>query len=132
MPSDTPSSQPSAKDRRAYFRITVQLPISIQAETDTTEGEFVERSVNISGGGLGVTVNALYKPNEILLLTLLLPDQVLFKSYAEVLRLDTLPYRADTYRLHTRFVRISAQDRELLIRSIMRFQREHLERHYSA
>ena len=132
MPSDTPSSQPSAKDRRAYFRITVQLPISIQAETDTTEGELIERSVNISGGGLGVAVQAVYKPNEILLLTLLLPDQVIFKSYAEVLRLDPLPYHADTYRLHARFVRISTQDRELLIRSIMRFQREHLERHYSA
>ena len=132
MPSDAPTPPPSAKDRRAYFRITVPLPISIQAEPDTTEGEFVERSVNISGGGLGVTVNALYNPNEILSLTLLLPDQVIFKSYAEVLRLDPIPHRVNTYRLHARFVRISTQNRELLIRFIMRFQREHLERHYSA
>lgn len=132
MPSDAPTPPPSPQDRRAYYRITVPLPLSIQAETDTAEAQFVERSVNISGGGLGVTVNVLYNPNDILLLTLLLPDQVIFKSYAEVLRLDSLPYPANTYRLHTRFVKISAQDRELLIRCIMRFQREHLEQHYSA
>lgn len=132
MPSDAPTSQPSAKDRRAYFRINVVLPISIQAETDTTEGELIERSVNISGGGIGVTVNVLYNPNEVLSLTLLLPDQVIFKSYAEVLRLDPIPHHVDTYRLHARFVRITTQNRELLIRYIMHFQRDHLEGHYSA
>ncbi len=77
-------------------------------------------------------VNALYKPNEILSLTLLLPEQVIFKSYAEILRLDPLPYQADTYRLHARFVRMTATDRELLVRYIMRFQRDHLKDHYSA
>ncbi len=132
MPSDAPTSQPSAKDRRAYFRINVVLPISIQAETDTTEGEFIAKSVNISGGGIGVIVNVVYKPDEILSLTLILPDQVIFKAYAEVLRLEPLPYQADTYRLHARFVRMTTQNQELLIRHILRFQRDHLEKHYSA
>ncbi len=132
MPSDAPTSQPSAKDRRAYFRVNAVLPISIQAETDTTEGELIEKSVNISGGGIGVTVNVVYNPDEILSLTLVLPGQVIFKTYAEVLWLDPLPYQINTYRLHARFVRMTTQNQELLIRHILGFQRSHLENHYSA
>ena len=132
MPTDAPTSQPSAQDRRAHFRVNVVLPISIQAETDTTEGELIEKTVNISGGGIGVTVNVVYKPEEILSLTLILPDQVIFKAYAEVLRLEPIPYKVDTYRLHTRFVRMTTQYQELLIRHIIRFQRDHLGKHYSA
>jgi c-di-GMP-binding flagellar brake protein YcgR len=132
MPPDAPTSQPSADDRRAYFRVNVVLPISIQAETDTTEGELIEKSVNISGGGIGVTVNVVYNPDEVLSLTLILPDQVIFKTYAKVLRLDPIPHRVNTYRLHTRFVRMTTQNQELLIRHILRFQRDHLEKHYPA
>ena len=132
MPSNAPTSQPSAKDRRAYFRVNAVLPISIQAETDSTDGELIEKSVNISGGGIGVIVNVVYKPDEVLSITLILPDKVIFKAYAEVLRLEPLPYQADTYRLHTRFVRMTTQNQELLIRHILRFQRDHLEKHYSA
>ncbi|NOS82038.1 MAG: hypothetical protein E8D46_16425 [Nitrospira sp.] len=131
MPSDAPTSQLSAIDRRTYFRINAILPISIQTEADTTEGAFIEKSVNISGGGIGVIVNVAYKPDEILSLTLILPDKVIFKTYAEVLRLDPLPYQLDTYRLHARFVRMTTQNQELLIRHILRFQRDHLEKHYS-
>ena len=80
MPSEVPMSQPSARDRRAYFRINVGLPISIQTETDRTEGALLKKSVNISGGGLGVTVNVVYKPDEVLSLTLILPDKVIFTS----------------------------------------------------
>ena len=132
MPTDTPIPPPSFEDRRAYFRITVVLPISIQPETATTEGPFTEQPVNVSGGGIGVTVPRPYSPNEILSLTLLLPDQVLFKSFVEVLRVEPLTTsRIVAYRLHARFVRMSPQDRELLIRCILRFQRDHLQRHYS-
>lgn len=130
--SDTPASEPTGKDRRAYFRINVDLPICIQPETDTTEATFTEQSVNISGGGIGVVVNTDYRPSEILSLTLLLPDHVIFKSHMEVLRVDPLPYRPGTYRLHARFVKMTTQNQELLIRYIMRFQREHLQGHYSA
>lgn len=132
MPSDAPASQPSGKDRREYYRITVTLPIRIQPETDKTEGALIEQSVNISGGGFGVTVTAVYQPNDILSLTLRLPDHGLFTSFAEVLRLDPIPYPGGTYRLHARFVRMPAHDREMLIRHILRFQREHLQAHYSA
>ncbi len=132
MPSDALTSQPSAKDRRAYFRINVVLPIRIQAELDTTEGLFIEKSVNISGGGIGVTVNEVYKPGETLSLALILPDKVIFNAYAEVLRLEPILYQTDTYRLHTRFVRMTIQDQEILIRHIIRFQRDHLGKHYSA
>jgi hypothetical protein len=48
------------------------------------------------------------------------------------LRLDPVPYPADTYRLHARFIRMTSQSRELLIRHILGFQRDHLNRHYSA
>ncbi|OGW49356.1 MAG: hypothetical protein A2V62_06615 [Nitrospirae bacterium RBG_19FT_COMBO_58_9] len=132
MPPDAPTSQPSEKDRRAYFRINVVLPINIQSATDPTGGEFITKSVNLSGGGIGVTVNEVYKPDDILSVTLILPDKVIFNAYAEVLRLEPLPYQADTYSLHTRFVRMPTQDQELLIRHIIRFQREHLGKHYSA
>ncbi len=132
MAPDTPPSQLSARDRRVYFRVNTILPISIQAETDTAEGEFIEKSVNISGGGIGMTVNVAYRPDDILSIRLILADQVIFKAYAEVLWLDPLPYQINTYRMHTRFVRMSTQNQELLIRHILRFQRDHLEKHYSA
>ncbi|MEQ1796265.1 MAG: PilZ domain-containing protein [Nitrospira sp.] len=135
MPADTPDTpapQPSGKDRRAYFRINVVLPICIQLEADTTEGAFTEQSVNLSGGGIGVVVHTVYQPNEILSLTLHLPNHVVFKTYMEVLRLDPLPYRAGTHRLHARFIKMTTQNQELLIRYIMHFQREHLQGHYSA
>ena len=109
---------------------TVPLPIRIQPETDKTEGALIEQSVNISG--FGVTVTAVYQPNDILSATLRLPDHGLFTSFAEVLRLDPIPYPGGTYRLHARFVRMPSLDRELLIRHILRFQRDHLQAHYSA
>ena len=103
----------------------------LQSEADDSEGELEKRSINLSGGGIGVTVNALYQPNEILSLTLLFPDEIVFKASIEVLRVDPILYPADTYRLHARFVRLPSSDRELLIRQILQFQREHLNRHYS-
>lgn len=130
MPPDMPS-QPSGRERREFYRITVLLPICIQLETDEAEGEFTEKSVNLSGGGVGVTVIERYTPGEVLSLTLLLPEQVPFKSSIEVLRLDPLPVPGDAHRLHARFVRMTTQNRELLIRYIVRFQRDHLQEHYS-
>jgi c-di-GMP-binding flagellar brake protein YcgR len=132
MPSDTPPSQPSPADRREFYRITVTLPICLQPEGDTAEATLIQRSVNISGGGIGVTLNQTFEVNEILSCTLLLPGQVLFKSYLEVLRVDPIAYPINTYRLHGRFVRMANRDRELLIRHILKFQREHLNKHYSA
>ena len=99
---------------------------------DETEAELIETSVNLSAGGVGMMVNTRYKDGDILSLTLLLPDQVLFKASLEVLRLDSLPLLGDVYRLHARFVRLTTQDRELLVRYILRFQRDHLQEHYSA
>jgi c-di-GMP-binding flagellar brake protein YcgR len=132
MPSDAPASQPSPADRRQFYRITVTLPICLQPESAPAEGPLIQRSVNLSGGGIGVTLNEIFAANDILTCTLLLPDQMLFKSYLEVLRVDPIPYPLNTYRLHGRFVRMANQDRELLIRHIIQFQREHLNRHYSA
>lgn len=132
MASDTPASQPSGKDRREFYRITVGLPIRIQLETDQTEGELTQKSVNISGGGIGITVATVYQPNDILAVTVLLPDHGLFNAFAEVLRLDPIPSPEGTYRLHARFIRMTSQDREVLIRHIIRFQRDHLQAHYSA
>ena len=132
MSPNPPASQPSPADRREFYRITVSLPICLQLESDTTEGTLVQRSVNISAGGIGVTLNQVFEVNSILSCTLLLPGQVLFKSFLEVLRVDAIPYPLNTYRLHGRFVRIANQDRELLIRYIIQFQREHLNKHYSA
>ncbi|MGZ9190265.1 MAG: PilZ domain-containing protein, partial [Nitrospira sp.] len=107
------------------------LPIRIQLETDNTEGEFTEQSINLSGGGIGVTVTTIYKPDEVLSLTLLLPDHVLFTSPIEALRLDPATLPGNPYRLHARFLRMTTQNRELLIRYIVRFQRDHLQQHYS-
>jgi c-di-GMP-binding flagellar brake protein YcgR len=131
MASEPSTSKQSARDRRTYFRVNTVLPISIQAETDTTEGEFIEKSVNISGGGIGVIVNVAYRPDDVLSISLILPDQVIFKTYAEVLWLDPLPHQAGAYRLHARFVGMSTQNQELLIRNILRFQRSRLEKYYS-
>ena len=132
MPPDTPASKPNWEDRREFYRITVTLPICLQPESDTTEGTLVQRSVNISGGGIGVTLNQIFEVNEILSCTLLLPGDVLIRSYLEVLRVDTITYPSNTYRLHGRFVRMANRDREVLIRHILQLQREHLNKHYSA
>lgn len=131
MAAHPPTPPSSFEDRRDYYRINVVLPVSIQPETDITEGDLIKKAVNISGGGIGVAVNVRYAPKEILSLTLIFPDHVIFKAHMEVLRLDPIPYPANTYRLHARFVRMTSQNRELLIRYIMGFQRNHLERHYS-
>ena len=119
-------------DRREFYRITVTLPICLQPESDTTEGTLVQRSVNISGGGIGVTLNQTFAVNEILSCTLLLPGQVLIQAFLEVLRVVPITYPSNTYRLHGRFVRMANRDREVLIRHILQLQREHLNKHYSA
>lgn len=130
MSLDTP---PSFADRRAYYRINVMLPMCLQAKTDNSQGELVERSVNLSGGGIGVIVDTLYEPRDLLTLTIRFPDQVLFTASVEVLRVNLIEaHHIRTYRLHARFVGMATQEQELLIQYIMRFQREHLARHYSA
>ncbi|HVG01777.1 MAG TPA: PilZ domain-containing protein [Nitrospira sp.] len=131
MSSAIPFSELSGRDRREYYRITVILPIRLQFETDHTEGECTKKTLSLSGGGIGLTVTARYEPSEVLSLTLLLSDQLLFKSFIEVLRNDPVPDSAGAYRLHARFVKMTTQNRELLIRHIVRFQRDHLQEHYS-
>ncbi len=131
MSPDTPS-EPSGRERREFYRITVLLPMCLQVAGDDTEAALIERSVNLSAGGIGMMVTTRYNDGDILALTLLLPDHVLFKASIEVLRLDPLPLLGGVYRLHARFVRLTTQDRELLVRCILRFQRDHLQEHYSA
>ena len=129
MPSE--ALPPTARERRDYYRITVTLSIRLQPETEAPEGPFEEKPVNLSAGGIGLVVNQLYQANEILACTLLLPDLEPFKASVEVLRVDPLNYPPNTYRLHGRFIRITTQEREVLIRYILRLQREHLAKHYS-
>lgn len=133
MLPDTPSPAPAPDERRAYYRITVVLPLSLQEESDTREAKLAEQSVNLSGGGIGLTVNKRYDSDAILLLSVCFPDHGIFKAYLEVVRVEpVLTSHLRAYRLHGRFVRMATQDRELLIRYIMRFQRDHLQKHYLA
>lgn len=132
MASNNPGEPPSGRERRDYYRITVTLPIRIQPELDQAEGAFVEKSVNLSGGGIGVTIPEVYQPNDVLAVTFRLPEHGLFTAFVEVLRLDPIPYPGGTYRLHARFIRMPAKERDILIRHITRFQRDHLQDHYSA
>ena len=132
MASDTPTPQPSPADRREFYRITVPLPICLQSEGDTAEETLIQRSVNISAGGIGVTLNQTFEVNAILSCTLLLPGKTLFKASLEVLRVDPIPYPLNTYRLHGRFIRMVNADRQLPTRHIIQFQREHISKHYSA
>ena len=133
MPTDTPKSPSAPDDRRAYYRVTVVLPISLQDETDIGEETFIEDSVNISGGGIGVMVSKPYDSDAVLLVTVRFPDDDVFKAFLEVVAVEPLTAtHRKAYRLRGRFIRMSAQDRELLIRYIMRFQRDHLQKHYMA
>ncbi len=132
MAADTPTPQPSPADRREFYRITVTLPICLQSESDSAEIIPIKQSVNLSAGGIGLVVHEPFQPNDILSCTLLLPEQVHFKACLEVLYVDPITYPLNTYRLHGRFVRMANQDRELLIRHIIQFQREHLNKYYSA
>jgi len=67
------------------------------------------------------------------LLTVRLPDEVIFKVFLEVVAVEPITTgRLRAYRLRGRFIRMPAKDRELLIRYSMRFQRDHLQRHYMA
>jgi c-di-GMP-binding flagellar brake protein YcgR len=124
--------EPSGRDRRHHFRMTVVLPANIQLETDTGKSALTEQSINISGGGIGFVSDVPHNHGDILTITLLLHEQVLFKVQAEVLRREPLAYRPQASRIHARFIQISEQEREVLIRYIMRLQREHLHGHYSA
>lgn len=128
----SPDPEPSAQDRRHHFRMTIVLPASIQLETDTEESILTEQSINLSGGGIGFVSNVAHNRGDILTVTLLLEEHVVFKVQAEVLRRESLPHRAQGFRIHARFIQISEQARELLIRHIMRLQREHLHGYYSA
>lgn len=132
MASDSSPPQSSPRDRREFYRITSTLSIRLQAEADTSEGPFSQISVNLSAGGIGVTINTAFQANDILLCTLLLADQAPFKAYVEVLRVDPIHNPQHTFRLHGRFIRMSAQEREFLVRTILHLQREHLSKHYSA
>lgn len=132
MSADRPAPPPTARERRDYYRITVTLPIRLQPEADATDGDITEKSVNLSAGGIGLVVNTPYQANEVLACTLLLPDQEPFTPFVEVLRVDSLPHPPNTYRLHARFIRLSSEEREMLVRCILQLQRAHLNKHYSA
>jgi c-di-GMP-binding flagellar brake protein YcgR len=127
----SPDSQPSSKDRRNYFRMTSLVPLSVKIETNAQEAVFSEQPVNLSGGGIGFVSSTSYNPGDILVLALRLTDQVTLTSRAEVLRLTPIPHKDQSYRVHARFVGMAERDRELLIRHIMRLQRDHLHEHYS-
>lgn len=88
--------------------------------------------MNLSAGGIGVTINTAFQANDILLCTLLLADQEPFRAYVEVLRVEPISNPPHTFRLHGRFIRMSTQDRDFLVRTILHLQREHLTKHYSA
>lgn len=111
--------------------MNVTLPISIQREGDETRAAPVMHTFNISGGGLGIIVTTTYEPQDVILVTVLLPDAEPFSSTAEVMRLEPVPAPERTYRLHARFVNLPGAQRERLIRYIVHFQREHLKTHYS-
>ena len=132
MSADGPAPPPTARERRDYYRITVTLPIRLQPETDVPEGDITEKSVNLSAGGIGLVVTTPYQANEVLACTLLLPNQEPFTPSIEVLRVDPLPYPPNTYRLHARFIRLTSEEREMLVRCILQLQRVHLNKHYSA
>lgn len=132
MASDSPTSQSFPRDRREFYRITSTLSIRLQLETDPSGGPFSRIPVNLSAGGIGVTLNTAFQANDILLCTLLLADQEPFKAYVEVLRIDPIYNPPHTFRLHGRFIRMSAPEREFLVRTILHLQREHLSKHYSA
>ncbi|MFO0732517.1 MAG: PilZ domain-containing protein [Nitrospiraceae bacterium] len=85
---------------------------------------FVEKSINISGGGIGMTVDAPYQPNDTLTLTLQLPDQSVFTSPIEVLRLN--PLTAGGYRLHAHNETHHAKPR-VADQAHHRFQRSNLQ-----
>ena len=70
-------------------------------------------------------MNRVWNPEEILSVTLILPGQMIFKAYAEVLRLVPIPDHIGSYRLHARFVRMTGQNEELLTKHILRFQLDH-------
>jgi len=44
--------------------------------------------VNISGGGIGVTVSKQYDSDAVLLLTVRLPDHIIFKACVEVAAIE--------------------------------------------
>lgn len=132
MSANAPESKPSWKDRREYYRVTVTIPLCIQPESATTPAPLTTQSINLSGGGFGLIVDRTYQPEELLSLTLLITKQEIFQAVAEVLRVEPLTARKGAYRLHARFVKLSPQKRDQLVRHITQFQRDHLTKHYNA
>lgn len=87
-------------------------------------------NVNISGGGLCFEAREPFQENECLELRLILPPFIPIRSTVEVIRVDPLtgPDRGPeaAYLVAVRFTSISTEDRERVIRHILRLQAERI------
>ena len=83
-------------------------------------------SVNISGGGLRFTAEREFKQSDIIEVSLVLPPFTPVNAKAEVLRVTPQGRDGARYHIAARFVTISPDDRERLIRHILLLQAERL------
>jgi len=86
-------------------------------------------NVNISGGGLCFEAREPFQENECLELRLILPPFIPIRSAVEVIRVDPLPGDRSpegAYLVAVRFTSISKEDRERVIRHILRLQAERI------
>lgn len=93
-------------------------------------------NVNISGGGLCFEARERFQENECLELRLILPPFVPIRSAVEVIRVEPAGGGTDRDGVHlvaVRFTSISTEDRERVIRHILRLQAERIRaRHLNA
>ena len=99
------------------------------------ESELVEESarpVNLSAGGMGMLSNDCYQPGQVLEIKMLLfpsfTGVLMYGSVVDCRALDR-DSRGYRYELRVAFTHMREQDRDLLIRHVLRCQSEELRRH---
>src|SRR3982751_4516365 len=100
------------RERREYFRITMTLPIAIQLEADRSCCTCTPQPVNVSAGGIGFVSDLPYRPGDIVVVSLQLTHECVFRGLAEVLRRDPVPQGIGRYRVRARFLNLHERDRQ--------------------
>ena len=98
MDDDTAGSGTMPRERRMHRRVTVECPAEIAAGQSSHRGT----CVNLSGGGLGLRVEAWLPVGTVVTVTVELPDGKQLKTAAEIVRYDDLA----TGSLALRFLRL--------------------------
>jgi len=98
MDDDSTGSGTMPRERRMHRRVNVECPAQVEAAASSHRGT----CLNLSSGGLGLSVEAWLPVGTVVAVTVELPNGKLLKTAAEIVRYDDLA----SGRLAVRFLRL--------------------------